>query len=242
MNQNKIVSTGKAHLVMLLAVFSTVAASLPSVASDTLSAGSAGFVWTGGYIGLQTGHAWGDSNFSMDSDPGYGIGYDPKGLIGGAYAGYNHQIGNLVLGAEADFNFASVSRERAPELYEGEEGNPDHYGTAESKWNGAVRARFGYAMDRILPYVAAGVAFTNYDIALWHVGSDDPHFSKKAALAGWTLGAGIEYAATNNLLVRAEYRYTDYGRETWTDPNWADGNLDVDLRTHDLRLGVAYKF
>lgn len=214
---------------------------MPSAASDAVSAATAGFVWTGGYVGLQAGYAWGDSHY----DEGYGtfINYDPKGLIGGAYAGYNHQFGNLVIGAEADINFSDVGRERAPEEYEGGGSNDYHYGTADMKWNGAIRARLGYAADRFLPYFAAGVAFAKYDVAFIHGEDGDAytHWERSASMTGWTLGGGIEYAATDNLMVRAEYRYSDYGNEKWNDPDW-DGDLDVDLKTHDLRLGVAYKF
>jgi opacity protein-like surface antigen len=32
--------------------------------------------------------------------------------------------------------------------------------------------------------------------------------------AGWTVGGGLEYAVTNNWSVRAEYRYSDFGRYT----------------------------
>ncbi|WP_162244888.1 outer membrane protein [Aminobacter sp. DSM 101952] len=230
-------SVRSASLATLLVASISVAASMPSAASDVASAATAGFVWTGGYVGLQVGHAWGDSYY----DDGFGsfINYDPKGVIGGAYAGYNHQFGNLVIGAEADLNFSGIERGRAPEEYEGGGSSDVHYGTAEMKWNGTIRARLGYAVDRFLPYVAAGVAFAKYDIALMH--DDFSHFERSTAVPGWTLGGGIEYAATDNLMVRAEYRYTDYGNETWDDENWGDG-LNVDLKTHDLRLGIAYKF
>ena len=241
MNPTKILSIRKASLGMLLAGSSALAASLPAAASDALSAAPAGFVWTGGYIGLQTGHAWGDSRYVIEGLDGTFIDYDPKGLIGGAFAGYNHQIGNLVLGGEADLNFSGVGRERAAEHYTGGGEYSDHYGTADMKWNAAIRGRLGYSMNRLLPYVAAGVAFTNYNVKLWHVGDDEPHFTKDASLTGWTIGAGVEYAATDNLIVRADYRYTDYGSVKWDDPSWGN-DLNVDLKTHDLRLGVAYKF
>ena len=35
---------------------------------------------------------------------------------------------------------------------------------------------------------------------------------------GWTLGAGIEYAISNNWTIRAEYLYVDLGNE---DSNWS---------------------
>ncbi|MER8912993.1 hypothetical protein NKI32_04050 [Mesorhizobium sp. M0761] len=40
---------------------------------------------------------------------------------------------------------------------------------------------------------------------------------------------------TDNLLLRAEYRYTDFGTE-------ALPNGKVDLKTNEVRLGIAYKF
>lgn len=229
-----------ASLAMLLATPAFFVMSTPSAASDLALSESPGFVWTGGYIGFQVGHAWGDSYYAEDGSDAF-INYDPKGLIGGAYAGYNHQIGSLVIGAEADVNFSGINRDAAPEEYEGGGSGFSHYGVGDVKWTGAVRGRLGYAAGRFLPYVAAGIAFAKYDVALWHDGSDEPHFSKSSSMAGWTLGGGIEYAATDNLIVRADYRYSDYGRETWDDENWDDG-LNVDLKTHDLRLGLAYKF
>ncbi len=51
--------------------------------------------------------------------------------------------------------------------------------------------------------------------------------------------AGVEYAFTDNLVGRAEYRYTDFG-----DFDFAISNFTAtsDLTTNDVRLGIAYKF
>lgn len=229
---------------LAIATSISFAASMPSLASEAGSPAAAGFVWTGGYVGLQAGHAWGDSYY--DGGSGSFINHDPNGLIAGAYAGYNRQFGNLVIGAEADLNFSAIERDNAPQEHESGTSSDVHYGAADVKWNGAIRARLGYGVDRFLPYIAAGVAFAKYDVAVMHrAGMEDfmdyPHVQRSATLTGWTLGGGIEYAATDNLMVRAEYRYTDYGNEKWDDENWGEG-LSVDLKTHDLRLGVAYKF
>ncbi|MCK1975216.1 outer membrane beta-barrel protein, partial [Bacillus safensis] len=70
-------------------------------------------------------------------------------------------------------------------------------------------ARVGYAVDRFMPYLAGGVAFGNIKNSgsIDNIGS----FSESKTLTGWTAGAGVDYAATDNLIVRLEYRYTDYG-------------------------------
>ena len=67
------------------------------------------FSWTGGYIGLQGGGLWSDSNvdnldidvFDADSDV---FGDSFNGGLFGVYAGYNWQSGPWVFGAEGDFN------------------------------------------------------------------------------------------------------------------------------------------
>ncbi|MBL8578797.1 MAG: porin family protein [Mesorhizobium sp.] len=51
------------------------------------------------------------------------------------------------------------------------------------------------------------------------------------------MGLGGEYAFTDNLIGRIEYRYTDFGNQ-----HFDDYDFDMDLSTNDIRLGVAYKF
>lgn len=59
--------------------------------------------------------------------------------------------------------------------------------------------------------------------------------------AGYTVGAGMEYAMSQKTSLRAEFRYTDqFGKESIS----ADG-LKLQVKpesTRDFRLGIAYNF
>lgn len=208
----------------------------PLVIADTSA-----FSWNGGYIGAQAGYVWGDSTYTKPEWPGYEAYFDPDGFLGGIYAGYNHQLNNsIVLGGELDFAISGIDGES---LYY-ENGIPwdDTLGTAEMKWSGALRARVGYAFDRFMPYLAGGLAFARYEYGVWDA-AEDAGFRTSETMTGWTIGGGAEYAATDHLILRAEYRYSDFGDnrvdQAATMDWWTN---DVDLKTHDIRLGIAYKF
>jgi outer membrane immunogenic protein len=170
--------------------------------------------------------------------------YDPKGFIGGVYGGYDRQFdNNVVLGGEVDFAGGDV---KGDSLYYVDD-NPvaNNAGQAKLRWSGAVRARLGYAVDRFLPYLAGGVAFASYEYGagVSHSGHYDS-FSASDTRVGWTVGAGIEYAFSDNLIGRFEYRYADFGSKTLDVAEtgaWAVGNK-VDLKTNDIRVGIAYRF
>lgn len=190
------------------------------------------FNWTGAYIGGQAGYLWGDGDLSDGTDS---IDVDPDGWLGGIYVGYNYQFtNNVVLGIDADF--AWTGADDSTTVFDGE----DLVGSLDSEldWEGAVRARLGYAVDRFLPYIAGGVAFgrLNHDVfdALGAPSGSDDDTS-----VGWTLGVGLEYAFTDNIIGRAEYRYTDFGDFDF-DINGTSASTD--LTTNDVRLGIAYKF
>jgi len=65
------------------------------------------------------------------------------------------------------------------------------------------------------------------------------------------VGGGIETALSAHWLARAEYRYADYGRSSFTtarttSPDFGSQTItdvfDVALRTHTVNFGLAYKF
>jgi len=192
------------------------------------------FNWTGGYVGGQVGYVWGDSHYE-DAGGGYAD-PQPDGFLGGVYIGYNYQMSNnIVVGADADF--AWVGADDVGQAY-GLGGAPlPGLGLGEElNWTGAVRGRLGYAVDRFLPYIAGGVAFGDVD---WQINPNFAGPSFDDTLVGWTVGAGVEYAFTDNVIGRFEYRYTDYGS---TDFVALGIPSTLDLTSNDVRFGLAWKF
>jgi hypothetical protein len=69
---------------------------------------------------------------------------------------------------------------------------------------GTVRGRLGYAGGTWMPYVTGGLAFGNFQ-------AGNIFGTSNTTNAGWTLGAGVEYAFAGNWTVKAEYLYVDLG-------------------------------
>ena len=219
----------------LFAVAGSALAADAVVHEPTPELAPAGFAWTGGYIGGQIGYGFGSTDYDYDYFGGaFDYSHDPDGFLGGIYAGYNHQFANRVmLGVEADIAWSGLKGSTlAP-------GNSNFSATTKIDLTGSARLRLGYAMDRLLPYVTGGVAFGKFSFDEYIQG--DLWGNADENLVGWTLGVGTEYALTDNWTLRGEYRYADHGTQEFvTQP--VDEEYSADIRTHDIRLGVAYKF
>jgi len=172
------------------------------------------FTWSGAYLGIHGGGAWANGEFS-----GFGItgsGDADGGLLGG-FAGYNDQLDNgLVFGVEGNLEYNWNEQE----IFGAD------FGT---DWAGSVRGRVGYAFDQALIYATAGWAVTRGYVDVPGLGKDEATFN------GYTVGAGLDYAFTNNMFGRVEYRYNDYG-----DKDIQGFNVDVDQ--HALKVGLGLKF
>ena len=186
--------------------------------------------WTGPYIGLQTGYVWGNADFTF-SDGSPGGSSNPNGWVGGGYAGYNWQSGNFVLGFEADIEGGNAGNSFA---------NAVAFGSSDLNWDGSLRGRMGIAQNRTMFYITGGWAFGQADIQGSTPNTPPGCCSTSAELNGWTLGGGIEYAFSNELTIRGEYRYTDFGSVT---ANIGSGvTVPVDIQTSAFRVGAGYKF
>jgi len=209
-----------------------------AVAADLSS--SAAFNWTGAYVGAQIGYsATGNAEYYLnDRTWNDDYDYDPKlrGLLGGVYIGYNHQFDNgVILGGEADATLSDIHGSAvAP-------GDWGFHTSTKIDRAATARVRLGVAVDRFMPYIAGGVAYgrLNYNDAR----DDVPYSSAKTNLFGWTLGVGGEYAVTDNLILRGEYRYTKYNTKSFvTVPEETSFGYDVKSDTNEFRIGIAYKF
>jgi len=185
------------------------------------------FTWTGFYVGIQGGYAW--VNIDVDAPAGLGLDNLDGGLFGG-YLGYNWQTGPWVLGAEGDFN--GVWNDETF-LVAGVPGATVEFGT---DWLASIRARAGYSFDRVLLFGTGGVAFTRADA---DVNLGGVVFAGHENYTGWTIGGGAEYAFTDNLIGRAEYRYYDFSDKDLDGPGGL-GSVSPDAQT--LTVGIAYKF
>ncbi|MBZ9662190.1 porin family protein [Mesorhizobium sp. ESP-6-4] len=200
---------------------------------------AADYDWSGLYAGAHFGYVAGKSNlFIADAGPGgadVNAPLDPDGFIGGIHIGFDQEMANrFVLGAEADIAYSNV----------------DGVGTftgagallkTELKWSGSARLRAGYAFDRTLPYITAGVAAAKYEMTVIATSGSIPIHDETHL--GWTVGAGVEHAFTDRWIARVEYRYSDFGKKDVSVPLFGPGTVaNIDLKTHDLRVGLSYKF
>ena len=197
------------------------------------------FTWTGIYIGANAGYGFGSSSWST---PAGSVGsFSLNGPLAGGTLGGNYQFGQFVVGAEGDFDWqnlrgASASGICAPAAIGG--------CAVSSNWLATIRARGGYAMDRVLLYVTGGGAFANIRPSTGSL----PYGG--GTEAGWTAGGGVEYAITDNWTAKAEYLYASFQKATCNSSSCSVGNAvvpglapaSVSFRENIVRAGVNYKF
>jgi outer membrane immunogenic protein len=153
----------------------------------------------------------------------------------GAQIGYNWQIGTFVIGAEADINGVTGNRNNrnglgvtggaanftqvaGPAVYGVGALNPavvgsTGFGQGGVDWYGTVRARAGFAIDRALVYATGGWAYaggSNNNNGFCGVAFCNTNNNRSRN--GYALGAGVEYAFTNNLSAKLEYLYVNLNR------------------------------
>jgi outer membrane immunogenic protein len=209
------------------------------------------FTWTGFYVGVNAGYArsWNKTTDVDYYDYGGTKEFSKSGFTGGAQAGYNWQMGALVLGAETDINFLGNKSS--------EVGKYDSF-RSDARYFGTVRARAGVAVDRALIYVTGGLAYGNTrngwgyyrdNGGTYYSGWTDSFTSNKTRI-GFAVGAGVEYALTQNWTVKVEGLYVDLGSNGATCSSTYCGTTNgtklyrakFDNSAAIVRAGVNYKY
>jgi outer membrane immunogenic protein len=184
--------------------------------------------WTGFYLGINGGGAWGSSEWS--GIPGS---FDTSGGLIGGTIGYNWQTGPVVFGLEGDADWASI---------DGSTTGGNCAGLAcktESNFLATVSGRLGYAFDRVMPYVTGGLAIGN-------IKATYPGFPEvDDTNTGWTAGGGIEFAFAGNWTAKVEYLHVDLGDISCgpgTSCAFPGVGNTVDLTEEVVRGGINYRF
>ncbi|KJF67042.1 outer membrane protein [Rhizobium nepotum] len=182
------------------------------------------FSWTGFTVGVQGGYGWNNNDVSVVGISGETSADFNGGLLGG-FVGYNYDLGNSwVVGIEADFD-KNWGDDSATIL-----GTGFDYGF---DWQGSVRGRVGYAFDRALLYGTAGWAYARGYAEVPGI------VDEKETFNGYTVGVGLDYAFTDMMFGRIEYRYTDFGDK---DFNFGGAAINADVDQHAIRVGLGIKF
>jgi len=246
---------GAAVLVAAPAFAADLPAPVPSAPAPApvviTPAAPAVFDWSGLYVGANIGYGFGGSDVVAlttggGTTPALGE-LELNGLFGGVQAGFNWQFGAFVAGVETDFQLADIDDSfdlgvAAPGGPVAAVAAPAGTITGNIDWFGTVRARLGYALDRTLIYATGGLAYGHYEVTFATpaaVGSDEQ------TMVGWTAGAGVEHAFTDNISAKLEYLYVDLGAETFdlTFPAPAPTTTTAgSANFHSVRLGINYRF
>ncbi len=208
------------------------------------------FSWTGFYFGANLGGAIGN----IQTKHYYQVGAVTKnssflsGFLGGFQGGYNYQWTDwLVVGAEVDFDWTNARSSRNTVYVDGLTlGGNKH----KIKYLGTVRARLGYSADRALMYITGGYAYgsmkNNFVFSYDNPVTDLPVVAsaqKTKTQTGWTIGGGLEYALTHNVLVRTEYLYMGFNKSKYNPFNAAVlSGLTTRAQVSVVRAGLSYKF
>ena len=225
------------------------------------------FSWTGFYIGANAGVMWDDSSHTLSpsglflTDPltvptnslrTRAGDLDATSFTGGVQAGYNHQMGMLVIGVEGDFNSARsrandalVAGLPAPLL-----GTMAHRVDEKLDWFGTLRGRVGIADSRWLIYATGGWAFGHVKSSTFvqfSLDGDTYTSSFSDTVSGWAAGGGFEYAFHNNWTVKGEVLWLDLGKVSYVSPErtiYPGYSYTTHLDLHEVvaRVGVNYKF
>lgn len=206
--------------------------------------------WTGFYLGLNAGGGIGltRSEFSALGVNFATVRNSLPGPLGGLQAGYNWQMGAMVIGLEADYQLSNLSGGISAPCAPGICNAAALTATYGQKvpWFGTVRGRLGYTQGSWLFYVTGGYTYARLDTnAFAAAGGVSAAFSQHENRNGWNIGTGIEVMLTPNWTARIEYLYLDLGTRSTSIsfpalPLTVVDNARLDM--HVARLGVNYKF
>jgi outer membrane immunogenic protein len=158
----------------------------PSYSPPPMDAPQASVDWTGVQVGVQAGYGWARAENGPVTAKG-------DGFLGGGYASYNHDFGDIVVGGEVDADFARVKFDNS---------------SARIDRAARAKARVGYDFGNAMLYGTGGVAYARIKNTATNTRSDD---------IGYVAGAGVDFAATDNIVVGTEYlyhRFSDFDNST----------------------------
>lgn len=216
------------------------AADLPTQAYKVAPVVAQVYNWTGLYVGVNGGYGWGAQDpLTLFSNRFDRSSFNVSGGMFGGTVGAQIQQGYVVLGLEADLDWANIkgSGISTPVIAGIGQGITLNIASNISAV-GTARARVGVAMNNTLFYVTGGAAFVKSSVNGSSIAGVPcgtlgvfPNCAASAWHPGIAAGVGIEYGFTPNWSVKGEYLYTQViGTGASTD------------KLNTFRGGINYRF
>ena len=157
------------------------------------------------------------------------------GLLFGGGIGYDVALGGLVVGAEGEAT-GSTAR-NSQNSYDSTFG----YGRVRQGRDFYVGGRIGVLASPTTMIYAKG-GYTNSHLRVL-AGSTTQTTDTSFNLDGYRVGAGVEHALSPNTYVKAEYRYSNYGRAAILyGSGTTSGKFDVDTDRHQGVVSYGIRF
>ena len=212
--------------------------------------------WTGCYVGVEGGGAWGRSKHSAVTEPGFGtVGdftpfFTIRGGLAGGEAGCNATIGDnaygvWVMGAEFDMSWTNKKGSSPQSGLAGVLGGTTAFlDETRERWISTSRVRIGPSWDRWWAYVTGG--FATAGVRATVTGPFFGAVDDTKTLFGWTAGVGVEYAWWDTWSIKVEYLYARFENRSFFDippvgvalPTTRELNID----DHIVRVGLNWHF
>lgn len=196
----------------------------------------AGDRWTGFSVAISGGYAESSDEFHVTArgrDIGGVDGIGGGGLTGSLAIGYDHRIGDVVIGVEADLGGIEAGGEGSGSVM----GAPVD-ASLDYMLLATARVRAGYLVtEDTLVYVTGGVAGAQLQGKV--SGGQFGSFDDANTRAGWIIGAGAEHAIDENISIRAEWLHADLG--TFETP-FRGAQVETSTSATIARVGVVWRF
>ena len=214
----------------LVAAVSAAALSAPAMAQEKAP-------FSGLRVGVEAGYDHLRSGSTEDLDTTRDINESIDGVAYGAVVGFDAPVGdNLRLGAEASYGDSSADRR------DENPGTVFNLGRVQAQREIYVGGRVGYVTSpNVMLYAKAGYTNQRFGIE----GSDGTvDLNQRLDTDGWRVGAGAEYALSNNMYAGLEYRYSNYDEGEvdfdGTTPDSSRFNIDTDRHQVMATVGVRF--
>jgi outer membrane immunogenic protein len=213
----------------LIAATSIAAVAAPAFAQD----GSFTGPWVAGVAGYDVNKA----GSSQDSAANPDRHKSAKGVVYGGAAGYDADLGTVVVGGEAELTDSSADSKY--------DNNFVDYGlgSVDAGRDLYLGGRVGFkATPRTLVYAKGGYTNARFNL----VGTDGTtETSRHLDADGWRVGAGVEQKLGQRTFAKVEYRYSNYkkGEVDFEDSSVPDSSrFDIDTDRHQVVASVGVRF